>query len=273
VSEAALNRRRHRRAARPSAGTRFLVVLAVLLSFILAGYVLAVTVVLPWLRVSRVVVQADFDMDRTALLQLAGLDGTRYFFSVDPATVAANLESHPMIRAAEVERVFPSTVRLDLHRRRPLAVALVSRDGRSVPVALDESGTIFDAGAHLAERDLPVLSGIGFQGNVVGSTLPARVQPVLESLHDLRISSPEIYRLISELRIEPRGAGGIDVLLFTEGFPVPVRMDGAIDRDTCTYALMVLDVLAQRGEAEDVAEVDFRSGEIVYRMKEGARGR
>jgi cell division protein FtsQ len=61
--------------------------------------------------------------------------------------------------------------------------------------------------------------------------------------------------------------------MYTEGFRVPVRMESTIDKNTSTYALMVLDVLTQRGEADDIAEVDFRSGEIVYRMKEDLSGR
>jgi cell division protein FtsQ len=243
------------------------------LTLVVIGYVLYVAVVSPWLRISRVVVQADFDIERSTLLESIGLDGPASFFSVRPSEIVAQLEAHPMIRSAAVERVFPDTVRLDLTRRRPLALALTVRNGRSIPIVLDESGTIFDTGAHLAERDIPVISGISFEGNVVGSRLPAGLVPLLEDLQQIRISSPEIYGLISEIRVEPRVAGGFDLLLFTKGFPVPVRTDGTLDQATCTYALMVLDVLAQRGEADGVAEIDFRSGEIVYRMKEAESGR
>jgi cell division protein FtsQ len=246
---------------------------AIALTFVVLGYVLYVTVLSPWVRISRVVVQADFEIERSTLLASIGLDGPTSFFSVRPAEIVTQLEAHPMIRSAAVERIFPDTVRLDLTRRRPLALALTSRNGRTVPVVLDESGTIFDAGSHLSERDIPVISGIAFEGNVVGSRLPAGLLPLLADLQELRISSPEIYGLISEIWVEPRVAGGFDLLLFTKGFPVPVRTDGSLDRDTCTYALMVLDVFAQRGEADGVAEIDFRSGEIVYRMKEAESGR
>lgn len=272
VAEAAVHRR-PRRSAAPSPSSRFLLILAVLFSLTIAGYVIAVTVVLPWIRISRVVVQADFDIDRQALLDLAGLDGSRYYFGVRPDRVASRLQDHPLIKSAAVERVFPNTVRLELLRRRALATAVMNSGGRSIPVAVDESGMIYDRGAHLADRDVPVLSGIGFEGNVVGSRLPAGMEPLLRSLNELRISSPEIYGLISELRIESRGTSGFDVLMYTEGFRVPVRFGGTIDKNACTYALMVLDVLTQRGEAAEIAEVDFRSGEIVYRMKEDVSGR
>lgn len=234
---------------------------------------MAVTVVLPWLRISRVVVQADFDIERQTLLDLAGLDGTRYYFGLQPDSVVSRLEEHPLIKSASVERVFPNTVRLELLRRRALVVAVMNQGGRSVPLAVDETGMIYDSGGHLANRDAPVLSGIGFEGDVVGSRLPSGLDPLLRSLHELRVSSPEIYGLISELRVQNRGTGGFDVLMYTKGFRVPVRMGNTIDKSTSTYALMVLDVLTQRGEAADIAEVDFRSGEIVYRMKEDGSGR
>lgn len=273
MAEAAIHRRRPRRSSITVPGSRLLLVPAMALTFAVAAYVLYVTAVAPWLRISRVVVQADFEIERSTLLESIGLDGRASYFSVRPTEIVAQLEAHPMIRSAAVERIFPDTVRLDLTRRRPLALALTSRGGRSIPIVLDESGTIFDAGVHLAERDIPVISGVAFEGNVVGSQLPTGLLPLLADLQELRISSPEIYRLISEVRVEPRAAGGFDLLLFTKGFPVPVRTDGTLDRDTCIYALMVLDVLAQRGEDEGVAEIDFRSGEIVYRMKEADSGR
>jgi cell division protein FtsQ len=273
VSEAMPRGKSGRVAGDPSAGSKFLVVLAVCFSFALAAYVLAVTVVLPRVRISRVVVQADFEMERDRLLELAELDGRRYYHAIDPDSIARRLEEYTMIKSAEVERVFPNTVRLDLVRRRPLVVALWPRDGTSVPAVLDETGTILDAGPHVADYDAPVLSGIAFEGDVVGRVVPERVHPVLESLHALRVEASGIFSLISEVRIETRTAGGIDVLIFTEGFRVPVRMNSRFDKETCTYALMVLDVLVKRGESEDISEVDFRTGEVVYRMTEdeGAR--
>ena len=268
MSEAILSRRPRRRASAPALSSRVLVGLAILLSVALIVYVIAVTVALPYMGVSRVVVQADFEMNREALLELAGLSGAPFLFSVRPDEVAARLESHPMIRSAAVERAFPDTVRLELLRRRPLAVALVEHDGMSRPFVVDETGTLFDGGAHLASYDLPVLSGIRFEGDVVGGKLPEEICAFLTQLYDVRLSSPEIFASLAELRFEVRGGGDYDVLLFTESCRVPVRLDLHIDREVGKYALMVLDVLAQQGIADDVAEVDFRSGEIVYRLKE-----
>lgn len=275
MSDRAYERRstaRSRTHADPAAGGRFLVVIAALLSIGLAGTVIVATVVVPRVRISRVIVQADFDVDRTAILRMAGLESPPTFFAVQPVEIMARLEEHPMVRTARVERVFPDTVRLELTRRRPLAVSLVEVRGRPIPAAIDDTGLIYDSGAHVAALNVPVLSGLRYEGNVVGQQLPDQLLPLLASLHELKMTAPEIFRLISEIRVEPRASGAYDTLLFTSGFPVPVRMSGALDHERSTYALMVLDVLSQQGIAEEVAELDFRSREIVFRMKEGDRG-
>lgn len=271
MADAALRPRRRRRssAAGPARG---LIVVVVLLSSGLVLYVLARTVVLPWMQITRVIVQADFEVDRDDLLAMAGLDETVYWFNIDAEAMQSRLAAHPMVREAGVERVFPNMLRLELERRRPLVTALVSHAGSTRPIVVDEAGMIFDEGPRVAAHDVPVLSGVGFEGNVVGRRLPERVLPVLESLYGLRVEAPEMYRLISELRIESRGSGEIDVLMHVAGYPVPVRLDARFDRTVCSYALMVLDVLVRRGEADRIAEVDARTGEIVYRIREEADG-
>ncbi len=271
MSEAMFSRKRARnRRSRNHASVsgKVITVVAVLMSFGVVFYVIAITVVVPRIRISRVIVQADFEMDRTSLLQLAGLDEGAHFFSVRPLEMARQIETHPAIRSAEVMKSFPNSVTLRLDRRRPLAASLVEGPAMTELVLIDETGTIFMSGKGAAGHDVPLISGITFRGRIVGSSLPETMKPLLQSLYNLRVSSPEIYNLISEVRIDAFRAGEYEILLYTEEFRIPVRMSGIIDRKTCTYALMVLDVLTQQGISREVKELDFRSGEIVYRMKE-----
>lgn len=266
-------RRRDRSAADPAVGMRFLTLLAIVLSLALVVWVLVTTVVMPRIRISRIIVRADFEMARADLLRLAGLEGEQTYFSVDAAAVSTRLSAHPQIRSATVERVFPDTVRLSLERRRAVVLVLATPGTETVPAVVDEEGVIFDVGDHLAGRDLPVLSGIEIQGGALGARLPQWLSPTLRRLGDLRVSSPQLFGTLSELRVETRPAGAWDLLVYSRAFRVPVRMDGAVGSEDYTYALMVLDVLSQQGIAENVAEVDVRSGEIVYRLKEEEDGR
>ncbi|MDA3950860.1 MAG: FtsQ-type POTRA domain-containing protein [Spirochaeta sp.] len=268
MSEAYAPRKDRRRPPEPSPAGRFIVILAVTFSSIVVVYVLSVTVVLPRLQITRVVVHADFEMDRGQLLDLAGLGERTYFFEIDTAEIQDRLESFPPIRSAAVSREFPNAVVLGLDRRRPLLLALMQGDEGTTPMLIDETGTIFQTGDGATGYDVPVLSGVSFQGRVIGSTLPNSMTVLLDSIYTLRVAAPELFGVISEIRVEAHRAGDFDVLLYFQGFGVPVRVGSTIDQETCTYALMVLDVLEKQEVAPSVRELDFRSGEIVYRMKE-----
>lgn len=274
MSEAVFPRRTRRRS--PAVSHRIppvVTVLMVVVAIVTALYMLAVAVVLPRVRISRIHVQADFEISRQELLSLAGLDTAPFYFSVRPGEVAQRLEELPLIKTAVVERVFPDTVRLDLQRRRPVALVFFSRNGRLVPAVLDEQGVIFDTGPHLAELDLPVISGIEFQGSPLGSRMPDMVAGFLHSLHELQVEEPRLFDRLSELHVVPRRNGGFDVLMFTADYRVPIRLGMVITPELSRWSLMVLDVLSQQGIEGEVSEVDFRSGEIVYRMKEDGHGR
>jgi len=268
VSDAMRTARGKRRVPENDGTGRLVVVLAVAFSSLLVLYVLGYAVVLPNLQLNRVVVQADFEMDRGELLELAGLTGRQYVFSIDAEAVQRRLEAYPPIRRAIVRKEFPDTVVLDLDRRRPLLLSLIARDGGNTPVVIDETGTIYLSGNAAAAYDAPVLSGITFRGRVVGSTLPGSMAGLLDSLYRLRIDAPELYDLVSEIKVDSKRGDAYETLLYFQGFRVPVRVGEEITKDLCTYALMILDVLDQQGTASQVRELDFRSGEIVYRMKE-----
>ncbi len=274
MSEAAFVRRNRKRATSDAgSGSGYLTVIGLVLAAGLVFYILSATVLLPWMRINRIHVHADFEIERSVLLELAGLHETAYFFNVRPGEIAQRIEEHPLVRTAQVERVFPNALRLDLLRRRPVALVVLDRNGRVTPAAVDEEGVIYDAGLHLAELDLPVISGVEFQGAPVGARMPEMLHGFLESLHRLKVEEPRLFDRVSELQIVPRRNGGFDTLLFTADYRVPVRLGPEITPEICRWALMVLDVLTQQGISGDVAEVDFRSGEIVYRMKEDSHGR
>jgi len=50
---------------------------------------------------------------------------------------------------------------------------------------------------------------------------------------------------------------------------VRVRLAGRIDGTVLKNALLGLDLLKREGISEKVKEIDFRTGEVVYRIKEG----
>jgi len=48
-----------------------------------------------------------------------------------------------------------------------------------------------------------------------------------------------------------------------------VRARGSLDERLLQYSLMAQELLSNQGILNDIQELDFRGGEVVYRMKEG----
>ena len=62
---------------------------------------------------------------------------------------------------------------------------------------------------------------------------------------------------------------GPEFLLYLVSSPVPVRARGSLDERLLQYSLMAQELLSKQGILDDIQELDFRGGEVVYRMKEG----
>ena len=58
--------------------------------------------------------------------------------------------------------------------------------------------------------------------------------------------------------------------------PVPIRAQGSIDQGLVKYALMAVDLLSRQGVLKDIQELDFRGGDVVYKLARrnasGAKG-
>jgi cell division protein FtsQ len=65
------------------------------------------------------------------------------------------------------------------------------------------------------------------------------------------------------------GIAGPEFLLYLVSSPVPVRARGSLDERLLQYSLMAEELLSKQGILDDIQELDFRGGEVVYRMKEG----
>lgn len=254
------------RARRMSPLARFCLAASMALA---AVFLLGRFAVLPLLTIRHVVLQGDSPLSREETLRVAGLRSVEYWHSVPCAAIEKRLEADPLVRRARVERIFPGTVRVTVDRRRPVALVLGEAGGRSVPLLVDAEGHLFKIGATAAEIDLPVVSGISAGELALGAGLPRAYAALFAELASLRESSPSLASLLSEVRVAGTGAPGLDLVLYLTPSPVPVRAQGPIDKAFMTYTLMVLDLLSKQGILHDIQELDFRGGQVVYRMKEG----
>ena len=248
---------------------RLLIILICSLLVILAFQILFHLVVAPRVRIRSIRVQTETAIGITdeEIIRIAGLGIDDFYFSIQTDAIEKNLEAYPLIREAEVVKVFPDTVRILLSPRRGVAVSLVSTGRLLVPVTLDDEGVVFELGTGVSDFDLPVISGLQFTDLRLGMRLPGELTAYLEDLRHLKDGSPALFDLISEYKFVKKNRSGYEVLLYPEAYPVKVRTGAGIDGDLVRSIMMILDVVTREGLSERLEEIDMRTGEVVYRVK------
>ncbi len=142
--------------------------------------------------------------------------------------------------------------------RAPAGTALGSAELRASPG---------DAGRP-ASPDLPVVSGLKFQGLRPGLELPRLLSPLLRQIAELKERQPDLYRLISEVRVVPVNPVRYELLVYPVFGTTRIRTAGGLDAATLKNAFLVLDLMQREGLSGKVQEIDFRTQEVVYRTRE-----
>ncbi|MDC7228557.1 MAG: FtsQ-type POTRA domain-containing protein [Spirochaetales bacterium] len=211
---------------------------------------------------------AGFSASDEQILEMAGISTAESYFTVDENLIKARLERFPQISSAVVNKKFPDTLNISLQGRTPLAICLIESDGRIIPAAVDSGGVIFQLGKAVSNLNLPAVSGIRIDEARIGVKMPEAVTGFLEELDGLRRESPAFFNSISEIKIIRKSSDDFEVLMYPQNYSIPVRLGSKIDKELFTYVLLVLDVVKQQGMSAQLEELDFRTDEVVYRLRE-----
>jgi cell division protein FtsQ len=246
---------------------RVLWISIIVLLVCLLGGILFQLFVSPNMLVRKIEINGDLPFSREEIMALAGLSRNEYFFALDARVLEARLKTHPLVKEALVEKVFPETLKVTLVKRRPLALAYAVAGGKTVPLACDEDGVFFERGPVLSKRDLPVLSGIKLPGGETGATLSKILLPFLGDLSEIKKSSVPLYNLISEIHVVGVSSGSYELILYPLPYPVRVWIGKRLNAGMLRYMFFALYFMQKEGILREIEEVDFRSGEAVYRRK------
>jgi cell division septal protein FtsQ len=231
----------------------------------------AVLLVPPAMRVTRYVISGNASMSREEVLSAALIHDREYFFSIDTARVAAALSADPRVASATASRLFPNGLRISVKERVAVAAALASIKGRTAAVCIDSEGVAFAEASAETAAAVPVLSGLRFEDFRLGTRLPPALAALVASIGKIQAAEPALLSAISEIRVVATKAAP-ELLIYPLGQRVPVRAGASLDAPTLRSIILVLDVLGTKGIAADVREIDFRTGTVVYRSKEGPTG-
>jgi len=209
-------------------------------------------------------------LSKEEILTVAGIEESMYYYNLNTVQIRENLEGLAQVREAVVEKVFPDALNITLYGRAPLAMFFFTTpEGASIPLVIDDQGVVFEIGSGVSEWDLPVITGVKFRQLKVGMKLPEAVLPILQDLRTLQNQEPNLFRLISELRLISKSTGVLDILLYPVQYPVRLRLSAGLDPAVMRNALIILDLLAGQEALPRVRELDMRTGEVVYRIEEG----
>ncbi|MBN1524437.1 MAG: FtsQ-type POTRA domain-containing protein [Spirochaetales bacterium] len=241
-------------------------VIAVLLLFSIGEMVFHFFIA-PKVFIRSIQIKTNLELAENDILQLAGLKRNEYYFFIDTVAIEQKLQSHPLVKDAIVEKVFPDGLRLTLLGREPLFVSFAKDGLKSVPLVIDESGVLYKRGLPQKQTSLPVFSGVSFNSQSVGEQMPSQLIPVFSELGSIKRKDPALFNLISEIRVLSTTSGGYELLLYPVSFPVKVRIGKKINSSLLRALFFGLHFMQQEGVLNEVDEIDFRTGEFVYRTK------
>ncbi|RPJ05230.1 MAG: FtsQ-type POTRA domain-containing protein [Spirochaetaceae bacterium] len=214
-------------------------------------------------------IKTDLPIAEQEILSLAGLSRNEYYFFIDTARIEENLKTHPLVKDALVEKVFPDGLKLTLVGRSPVCVTFGLDAGRSVPYLVDEEGILFKAGISDKNGILPVLSGISIPENAVGKKVPEALLPLFGDLAKIRMQEKQLLDLVSEIRVISMQNNSFELYIYPVSYHVKVQTGKRLSGAMLRAMFFGLHFMKQEGILPGVQEVDFRTGELVYRTKGG----
>ena len=246
-------------------------IMLILIAFVIFIEIAFQLVIAPGLTIDKIEVHCSktFPLTDNDILRVAGLDSRLYYFSANTRLIETRLIQHPLIKSAVVRKQFPAAMSISIVERIPLAMALVNSGGRTIPVAFDEEGVIFEIGKSVSDYQLPVISGLKFPEIKLGLRLPEELVSYLGELKKLREKNPVLFGQISELKFINKQKTDYEVLIYPSNSTIKVRTGSIINDSLVKQIFVVLDIIEKNGLKSEMNELDFRSGQVVFKVKEG----
>jgi cell division septal protein FtsQ len=208
------------------------------------------------LTVQAVVVAGHRLLSEQEVADLAGLNAGERLYDIDLYSVQQRILSQPVVRTASVVRQLPSSIRVEISEREPIAFITTNQ-----MYAIDREGMLLPQHLANTQFDVPVINGIsGIEAGRQGTRL--KQKEVGEALAILSLAEEHgLYHLISELNMQ----GGKDISMYS--------IDGAefrFGRGEYVRKMVMLETFwkefAKSEDPKRLASVDLRyDGQVVVK--------
>lgn len=205
--------------------------------------------------------------EESSLMNIIEPVKNRNILGFKPAEAKALLSTVPGIEDVEIEKRFPSTVLVKVRERTPVAMTLVSLEGRTVPVMIDQNGVLFmNARAkRVSTAAIPLISGIPVENIPEGMRIPTKYRDLMGQIAYIQSLSQPYFSAISEIHVVPKNSGNYELALYPVHSRTKVLTDRQLTEDDLQYMMVALD--AVNTLEPDVEVIDLRYGSIAYRVR------
>ena len=152
------------------------------------------------------------------VLAIARVDTGVRLFGIEIALIEDRVRRHPWVRSADIVRLPPSTLSIEIEEREPVLLA-IGADG--IPgMYLDAAGFMMPAAGDDV-YDVPLLHDARLPSN---PSQPVQSRPLLELLSALGELDPAVQPLISSFEVEPDGELAMRTIPAAGRTPIYVRL-------------------------------------------------
>ena len=248
-------------------GRQFLKIVILLMLLFLAGDLVYYLFIVPFNSTAKIQLSGLDTIREADLKKAAGLTGMEKWGKIDKDVLLHRITSYPVVAEARVVKKYPDKVLIDITERKPVGVLLATVGGRTVPMEIDKTGTVFKVASQKDPQTLPIISGLSFQTIRAGMKVHKRLVPLFKQLDILQKKNPALLSEISEMKIEQKKYGGFDLILYPVRTQVKVHTEGTLNEEKLQYMILALDVIRELDLNPKIEELDVRGGTASYRLR------
>ncbi|MGN0730128.1 cell division protein FtsQ/DivIB [Treponema sp.] len=185
----------------------------------------------------------------------------------DTERAVSILSNISYIEQVSVDKRFPDRIFVSAKQRVPVAKTILSVNGVSKSVQIDENCVLFSiqSDSILQDSSVPLVSGLPIDNLQEGMRLPAKYHVLMEQISAIRSLPQKYFAAISEIQVVPKEYGNFELVLYPTQAKTRVLTDRSLTEDALKYMMVVLDVV--NSIEPDVVEVDLRYDSLSYRCR------
>ncbi len=202
------------------------------------------------LQVERLDVRGCRILTEKEVITLANVPIGRPLYDVDLVTVRSRLRTSPYVRDAVVVHDLPSTIKIAIKERTPIAIL-----GSPEPFYISDEGYVLPSVSSKEVFDLPVITGLS-------DTKPLKVGMKIESenfkaaveiLTEAATLDRDLYHLISEINLS-----GVGPTVYTAEHGIPILFDRERIHTQLVYLQGFWNQYVRQQGLEQVSSIDLR---------------